>query len=514
MADRHVSEKNTGTFLNIKGSVSTPYYTLEKPVKVSASGFSFFIEYLSSGEVVLQISFISGNVSSFEIPFGKNTRFHYQIPILKGMIIKGFKIQNGSGKKNIFRLMDCGLEKSTPGFYSEILNGKEKITLYDGIKRINNFSFTFRPLVKAISPLFNQTQIILSYAFEGNATREAVLELSTKEKSIRHRFIIRPGGARLYFYSGEEGFCPENMKIIDAPPSFRIIALEIKPFSRLVSLDYKPTPADLGVILKYPYDSWRRNDFEIFSWSLFPDFLVMDFKDYSLQSRFLKRLAFFLEKKGYAGRLLKEKELAPLHGWNAHDYRSKDLALFFNKAVDEGFQLNSEEYTLRDILLKNGIIKEQNSHYIPVKGGFLAYSREASDRLRYLFITHEGYHGVFFSSPLYRKQVQLVWDALSPVEKKFWTEFLDWKKYNIKDQYLVVNEFQAYLMQQKLARVESYYKNYIIPKLIHSVPGDKREIDALLHAYPDHFIKSAEQVNAYVSRIKGITAGELRCVIK
>lgn len=132
--------------------------------------------------------------------------------------------------------------------------------------------------------------------------------------------------------------------------------------------------------------------------------------------------------------------------------------------------------------------------------------------MRYLFITHEGYHGVYFSTPGYRDAVADVWNDLSETEQNFWKTFLDWKRYNIKDEYLVVNEFQAYLMQQKVENIDGYYKDYIIPKMKSSLPAKAEELDLFLEEYPYHFVHSAEKVENALFNLCGLTSGELRCV--
>ncbi len=514
LGDSRVPGNKTGTFISINNSFSTPLYILEKPVVNIPSGRSFFLVYRSDGEAEVSLRFVSGKTVYFRIPFMAGTLMHYQFPVPRGEGISGFRIKSISGGGCSFKLTGCGLEKTGSGFSVRQIKGHQEVFLQEGMDRINASFYTFKPLSQAAEDRFHQVQISFSYSFSGKVSTLVSLDLTSGGKTVHHRVIIRPGGSHIYFYSDEEGIIPDSLRIFDAPSGFRLLKLDVKPFSRLVPVQYQPIPADLGVILGYKEASWRRNDFEIFSWSLFPDFLLLDFRDYALQSAFLKRLAFFLEKKGYAGRLFTNKELKNLHGWNAHDYRAEDLALFFNKAYETGFKLNPEEYLLADILIHNNILSKNGTRYTPVSGGFLAFTRESSPRLRYLFITHEGYHGVFFSSPRYRKAVQRVWDGLSDDEKAFWMEFLGWKGYNIKDPYLVVNEFQAYLMQQKIGKVNHYYKEYIIPKLNHYYPSKKKKMDKFLEKYPDHFILSAEAVQTAVSRIKGITAGELRCVVE
>ncbi len=494
----------------------TPLYTLVKPVTVTSAGRSFFLVYRSGGSAEAELRFASGKSVYFRIPSMEGELLHYQFPVPRGKRIAAFRVTGtvGAGAGSGVTVTGCGLEETASGFHMRKTEGKRVVYLQEGMNRISPLYYTFTSLSRGAANRFHQAQIGFTYSYSGQVPSSLSLTLTGEGKVVHHRIIVRPGGSQLYFYSDEEGMIPEGLSVTDAPVGFHLTSLTVKPFSRYVPVSYKPIPADLGVILRYKEASWRRNDFELFSWTLFPDFLLIDFRSYALQSAFLKRLAFFLEKKGYAGRLLTNDELAPLHGWNAHDYRAEDLALFFNTAAASGFHLNPEEYLLSDILLANHVLKKIGTRFVPVSGGFLSFTQESSPRLRYLFITHEGYHGVFFSSPRYRQAVQTVWDGLSPVEQSFWREFLDWKGYNIQDPYLVVNEFQAYLMQQKLDRVNHYYKEYIIPKLDHFFPGRKGEMESFLAQYPDHFISSAEKIQAAVSRIKGITAGELRCVVE
>ena len=201
-----------------------------------------------------------------------------------------------------------------------------------------------------------------------------------------------------------------------------------------------------------------------------------------------------------------------MHGWNAHDYRAKDLAAFFTKAEEEDFILNPEENELKAILISNRIIKKAESAYDPVSGGILSYSMESSPRLRRLFITHEGYHGIFFSDPGFVAEVQSIWEDLDDSEKQFWYDFLAWKHYDIENPYLVVNEFMAYLMQQQLNDIESYYKDYIIPQYLIAFPDENERMNKFLLNYPNHFVDNAKKVEAAAYRLDSINAGELRCL--
>lgn len=335
-----------------------------------------------------------------------------------------------------------------------------------------------------------------------------------EEKKLEKSFRLsaREGTHTVYFYSGDLDFEPQGISIEALPPGFQVERISIRPYSLFARSNPEPIPADPGVILRYSQDAWRRSDWELFSWNLFSNILIFDFRDYAVQSAFLKRLSFFVEKKGSAGRLLPNSVIDPLHGWNAHDYRAKDLARFFQLAKEEDFLLNPEEYMLRDILLDRGILRISSGNYEPGEGGLLSISRESSDRLRYLFITHEGYHGLYFASPEYRRSVEEYWSGLSEAEQRFWRLFLDWKWYNTEDNDLVINEFQAYLMQQHISYVDTYFKEYTIPRFLRRFPEFEEEAGIFLERYPDHFTHASAFVEESARSIAGITSGDLVCL--
>ena len=64
-----------------------------------------------------------------------------------------------------------------------------------------------------------------------------------------------------------------------------------------------PIPADPADILSYRVESWRNSRYEVFSWDAFPEILIFDTANYAVQDRLFKRLAFFVEKTGFRGRL-------------------------------------------------------------------------------------------------------------------------------------------------------------------------------------------------------------------
>ena len=235
----------------------------------------------------------------------------------------------------------------------------------------------------------------------------------------------------------------------------------------------------------------------------------MDTADYRTQSAFFKRIAFFVEKLGYAGKILPEGSLIGRHGYNAHDYRSEDLALFFNKAKQDNVELNERERLLREILLKNRLMRESGGLFESKGGGIISFSRESSPILRRHLLTHECYHGIFFSSPTYRKGCFKIWDSISDKEREFWKMFLGWRGYDISNRYLLVNEFQAYLFQQSEGEVERYYKGYIIPRMIELHPEIKGKLLSFLKEFPRHFTDSYEELERELENATGMHGGSV-----
>ncbi len=221
-----------------------------------------------------------------------------------------------------------------------------------------------------------------------------------------------------------------------------------------------PISASLGGILA-PTTVWRSPGFEVYRWDRFPDIVVIDTVGFAEQDRLFTRLAYFAEKRGYRGRLLTNATLAGRHGWNAHDYGGPALASFYSAVEASGFALNPEEIDLRRLALSQGIIVEHGDGYASGRGGVLGITRGSSTIERRLLLTHESFHGIFFSSDEYRDFCFRLWDSLPRKERSFYTTFLDSLGYDGDDEYLAVNEFQAYLMQQPLDMAASYFQRFI-----------------------------------------------------
>ena len=71
----------------------------------------------------------------------------------------------------------------------------------------------------------------------------------------------------------------------------------------------KPIITDPGLILNYKTENWRTVDYELFEWDRYHKILFFDTRNYDIQNNFFRRMAYFVEKKGYQGKLLTDEEL-------------------------------------------------------------------------------------------------------------------------------------------------------------------------------------------------------------
>ena len=285
----------------------------------------------------------------------------------------------------------------------------------------------------------------------------------------------------------------------------------------------EPIRSDPAVVLSYPIESWRDKRYEVFRWDVFPEILIFDTASYAVQDRLLKRLAFFVEKAGFRGRLAPDAEIADMHGWNAHDYRAEDLAAFFEAARKINFPLLPEERELEAILLGAGILRRNAvSEIIAGRGAIISLSRESdrTDRsLRPRFMAHEGFHGIFFIDEDFRNFSRQRWEVFPVSAKKFLLSFFDFQAYDTKDLNLVVNEFMAHVLQLPVSQISWYFGEYQPNRMIATSPWrraslpEKEEVTAEGRRYwPDiarAFAAEAEVFSRYVNRRWGLAAGRV-----
>ena len=221
-----------------------------------------------------------------------------------------------------------------------------------------------------------------------------------------------------------------------------------------------PVRTDPGLILNYNKSAWRTLDYEIFEWDRFERILFFDTRNYDIQDNFFRRMAYFVEKEGYKGTLLTDEQLQGKHGYNAHDYSAVSMANFFNKALQEDFPLNKQEELLKKILLENELIEFDGTVFIPHEGGIVSISQESAPYLRSTFLAHEGWHTLFFKDEEFRNFTSAVYYTMDQTSIQFLKDYFKSQPelgYDQNDDYLMHNEFMAYLMQQRIAEVAKYF---------------------------------------------------------
>ncbi len=228
----------------------------------------------------------------------------------------------------------------------------------------------------------------------------------------------------------------------------------------------KPVQQSLNDILRL--QNYQRRDMKLYFWKGRPLVGVMSFRTAYIQGLTLNRIAAFAEKKGTRGRILTDEQLRAYmrktgsdtaNFYAAHDYRGSQLARFFNLAKSGRVALNDQEYQLRTMLVRNGIILHARAKYKLggkrvvrryKSGGKVLISLPADFRegTRGLLLRHEARHALFFTEDRYRRICRNFWRrALSTPDRRFFRRVFAFMDYDPADEYLMINEFQSYVLQ-------------------------------------------------------------------
>ncbi len=500
-------------------------YELERPVVVQTPGRALILEFpagfkqsglkVTMGQSTLLERTLDGGFAAGFDGVNSSDTVSFSIPLDPGTRFDGFELLSSAGERKSPNQLPlfAGLGNAVAGVTfapAPSLDTRIRVSARSGnpsaalIFDISRLTVASDGIVK----------VSLEYAYTPDPNDPAKVSLIAGRGGNSTVFDVRlrKGGATLYLYEGMCGFVPGSVEILVEGNGFSLTSLSVSKVSRDIDERYQPLTIDMGGVIGYSSGQWRTEDFELFLWNLYPKMLIVDTISYAVQSDFFKRLAFFVEKADSAGELLTDEALEGKHGWNAHDYKAEDLARFFNTAAEEAFPLGEKERLLEEILEKNGVIRKAQGRWLPGEGGLIALSQESPPHLRDLFMAHEGYHGIFFSDIRYRNLSFSIWNDLSALEQRFWREFLLLREYNAQDEYLVVNEFQAYLMQVPLEKLDAYYWKYTVPGLARAVPRAASLVAELKALYPDTFHRSAETLETFLLETAGIGAADLFCL--
>ena len=276
----------------------------------------------------------------------------------------------------------------------------------------------------------------------------------------------------------------------------------------------KPVVTDPGLILNYKKENWRTEDYELFEWDRYHKILFFDTKDYDVQDNFFRRMAYFVEKNGYKGKLLTNEELEGKHGYNAHDYSAISMAKFFNLAHDLNFQLNKEELLLKRILIENDLLEEDGEYVKPNEGGLVSISQESTPALRKTFLAHEGWHTIFFKDEEFRNYVSAVYWTLDPFAREWLSDYFTANpslQYDTNDDYLINNEFMAYIMQQDLYEVANYFVSLAKRSYVREYTPELSEY--IIQTHGRAFEDAAIALNDFVFDKYGIVCGNI-CLVQ
>lgn len=276
---------------------------------------------------------------------------------------------------------------------------------------------------------------------------------------------------------------------------------------------YAPIKTDPGLILKYNPENWRVRDYEVYEWDRFPGILFFDTRNYDIQANFFSRMAYFVEKEGFKGQILTNEQLNGKHGYNAHDYSAESMAAFFNAADAKGVTLNKEEEALRKILLQNGLLVPDGDKVAAGKGGLVSISQESAEYLRTQLLAHEGWHTIFFADEDFRNFVAAVYYTMDSMTRDFLIDYFKSQTslgYDTNDDYLMNNEFMAYIMQQGVNHVVNYFVTHAKWETVRKYTPELS--DYIIKTNASGFEDAAHMLNDFVFDKYGIICGNIALV--
>ena len=477
---------------------ATPVYSLASPVVTPSENQSFQLAYTSSiRNATLRIfSDRDALLKSVPLPPSSGTLLRYLVPLAKGVRIWGYQV-DGSSAATGQEALDLAGAGTAPFIHGFAIKG-DGLTV-DGSVAVLAASpgAVSARISESTREQMNQGRWVISLALDPNSAGGRVSFSSGEGKTAVFDISPTAGLSRLVFARGCVEFLPRDVAFEGSLQSLSISQLRADA----------PIPADPGSILTWDRASWRRPDIELFSWDRFPSVLIIDAASYQVQDDLFNRLAFFVEKAGHAGTVESPAALRGIRGYNAHDYKADDLARFFSIAAKQGTGLTPGEEELAGLLLQNGILRKTNEGVAAGDGSVISIARSSTPVLRNLLLTHECFHGAFFTLPGFRDAVQNQWTSLSAVEKQIWLSFLASRGYNTKDSYLVVNEFQSYLLQQERKAVIGF-QALTLSRMRAGPSRGAALAERLLAEHPDSFLKSFDVLDQALQSEGGPPGGD------
>lgn len=201
------------------------------------------------------------------------------------------------------------------------------------------------------------------------------------------------------------------------------------------------------------------------------DLLVLDIPTLAEQSRMFNRVVALIERIGAPrDRVMTNEELAEfirkigqteLTFAYGNDFRVSELVVFYNLADHGRVELNDEEMRLRRFLLEENLVKSPYGFLqvngkdrvilslpqVQVQNVAEGKSLRITERARETILRHELSHGEYYANPQYADYCRRFWyTVLGDGERQIFRKFLGARSYDTRNEEMMINESQAYLM--------------------------------------------------------------------
>lgn len=124
-------------------------------------------------------------------------------------------------------------------------------------------------------------------------------------------------------------------------------------------------------------------------------------------------------------------------------------------------------------------------------------------------MTHECLHGLFFTSNEYKSEIFNAFYELNDDELEFWKRLLDYRRYDVSNEYLLVNEFMAFSLQQPAEEVNEYFKGFLYKRMIAARPYEEDFVESFDSNYGNSFVNSVSKLENILYNHTGRIAGHL-----
>ncbi len=168
------------------------------------------------------------------------------------------------------------------------------------------------------------------------------------------------------------------------------------------------------------------------------------------------------------------------------------------------FPLNRSEIELRDRLVAAGVLvpREANA-WDPGTGALVGISAQSPPALKAVLFVHEAFHGLYYTSPEFRAGVKTIWDDLSEGARNAFRSFLALSQYDPGNEALMINEFQAYVLQRSAADWAPFLRERVLSR---EAPGEAA-------TWLAEYLSAAQGLDSLVHRLYGLKSGNVSLVM-